>query len=163
VPSVTLRGAVLAAVSVLTLGVGSAAAYVIATGQGNGKVYALVPEGVGLSAVAPVDVTPGGPGVPLTVSFTNWNTFPVRALEGISVVVDTGPGVDWPDTCDAGAFTITPVPGPIDLTGGTISATEIPSHTGGVLTWADGEADQTACLSALEDIGGVPLALAIRR
>jgi hypothetical protein len=152
-----------ASVAVLVLaGAGGAYAYVQATGTGRGEVAGVMLEGVELSAVAPDEVAPGAAGIPVEISYTNWNDFPVQAGGGIALAVDEGPGADWPASCDADDFKVSPVDGPVELAAATTSMTVLPAHTGGVLTWHDDDAtDQTQCLNDLQEIGGVPLTLTI--
>jgi hypothetical protein len=154
------RVGVSAAVLLLLAGVGAAHAYVEATGGGSGEVSGVVLENVELAAVALDEVAPGGAGVPVSISYTNWNGFAVRALGGIAVAVNDTPDADWPETCDAENFDITPVVGPVELAADTTSMTPLPEHSGGVITWLDDDAtDQSSCLEDLQDVGGVPLTL----
>jgi hypothetical protein len=151
------KGAIIAVATAGLLLIGSTAAlaYIQATGGGDGTIEAATQQDVDLEGETGQDLYPGQT-VPITVTYSNYNTFTVRAVNGIHFTLDTDA---LPDTCDPTDFTFTDTD-PVELTADS-QAAQLPAEAGGSITWHDTSPSQNDCMADLADFGGVPLTLSL--
>jgi hypothetical protein len=130
----------------MAVGIGGAFAYIQATGTGNGKVSAGTVQPVTLKGTSAIPLTPNGVSQQLAITYTNPNSFPVKAQNGITLTIDPA---SLPAQCTASEFHVTAVVGPITLVENKTTDTALIAHDGGTIVWDETDTNQLPCLNAL--------------